>query len=573
MKYSSFKHPNLFLLALLATMSAGCARSADEKAVDVGESTAPVTATIQTESTAPTAVPTPTASPVQATISLPPLKLPSPPVLRTQSTLQIAQAKAKLAKYPTSAGWRRLAELHIAAGQFAEAAKAYRQEAAIYRAKGLTDAASIQEAKAARYESEIRLSVVRKPTENELKVLWTRARLEPKTGAYIGAFIDRDETLRRTLRGENWQTHRYPSEWAEVIGKKHASVFTYVQYGRGFPRRWLEMCKREQVIPQIAWEPKSLHDVQDNKFLRDVAKYLKRLDWPVFIRFAGEMNGFWTPYHGNPILYRQKFRLVHKVLTSTAPKVATIWAVNAVPVENIPNYYPGDDGCDWVGFNLYSVPFYDNNRSRPAFGDDPLTLFEPIYKRYAAKKPIAIGEYAASHQAAVDRVVRNDFAIEKMSQLYQSLPARFPRIKLVSWYSSNNLKHAKPGRQLNNYNLTQQEPILNAYRKLIAPEYFLSEPERGDEVVPLPLRLREGANLPRQFRINLWTKSYSKRAKLFLALGDRLLFSTNGSGAHEQTINIPQSISPGRRVLSLYLYDEHNRFIAVQRVNVVLAAS
>src|SRR5690606_26333908 len=163
---------------------------------------------------------------------------------------------------------------------------------------------------------------------------------------------------------------------------------------------------------QIAWEPKNLNDVQDNKYLRDCARFLRKLDWPVFIRFAGEMNGAWTPYHRDPIAYRNKFRLVHKVLTSTAPKVATIWAVNSIPLENIPRYYPGDDGCDWVGINLYSVPFYDNNRNRPAFQDDPLTLIEPIYARYAARKPIAIGEYAASHQAALDKVLRTDFAVE-----------------------------------------------------------------------------------------------------------------------------------------------------------------
>ena len=52
---------------------------------------------------------------------------------------------------------------------------------------------------------------------------------------------------------------------------------------------------------------------------------LVRFDAPIFIRFAGEMNGEWTPYHGDPELYRQKFRLVYRVLKAAAPKTALIW--------------------------------------------------------------------------------------------------------------------------------------------------------------------------------------------------------------------------------------------------------
>jgi hypothetical protein len=119
-----------------------------------------------------------------------------------------------------------------------------------------------------------------------------------------------------------------------------------------------------------------------------------------------------------------------------------------------PLYYPGDDGCDWVGINLYSVAYYDNNPRRPAFQDNPLALIDPIYKMYAARKPIAICEYAASHMAAVDRKPRVGLAVEKMSLLYGALPRLYPRIKMIDWFNMNNLLNARPGRQLNNYSLT-----------------------------------------------------------------------------------------------------------------------
>jgi hypothetical protein len=146
----------------------------------------------------------------------------------------------------------------------------------------------------------VRLFLDRAVTPQEQKRLYTGARLEPVVGSYLGAFIDRDERLTRTFYGETWQTHRWPQDFARVIGKPHASYFMYLSYGRPFPRTWLLNMKRAGVIPHIAWEPRSLNVVQNDAYLQNFTKQLGELNWPVFIRFAGEMNGFldavsWQP--------------------------------------------------------------------------------------------------------------------------------------------------------------------------------------------------------------------------------------------------------------------------------------
>src|ERR1051326_7157964 len=127
---------------------------------------------------------------------------------------------------------------------------------------------------------------------------------------------------------ENWQTHRDPSEFEERTGKKHASYFCYLLYGKPFPLRWAERLRDEGAIPHIAWEPRRLAEVREDRTLEAFADALARFDAPVFVRFAGEMNGDWTPYHEDPALYRAKFRLVHRVLAQRAPKAALIWCVN-----------------------------------------------------------------------------------------------------------------------------------------------------------------------------------------------------------------------------------------------------
>jgi hypothetical protein len=324
-------------------------------------------------------------------------------------------------------------------------------------------------------------------------------------------------------------------------------------------------------MPHIAWEPSSLNMVRDDAYLQEFARDIAALDWPVFIRFAGEMNGFWTPYHGDPELYRQKFRLVHQVLHRYAPKVATIWCVNSVPSRTVPNYYPGDDACDWVGINLYSTPFYDNDRTRAAFLDSPLALIDPIYRFYAKSKPIAICEYGASHMAAVDRVQRNDFAIDKMSLLYSALPRLYPRIKMINYFDNDNLTNATAGRQLNNYNLTEQPQILNVYRSLISTPYFLSTPQQANGPPPLlPRPLVPGQKLSGQARLSIWVKTYVPRPSVFVKVGERIVYAGRQPGAHSVDLDASQ-LPPSRQPVTVYIYDNRNRFVTMEMTVVIVA--
>ncbi|HVF11328.1 MAG TPA: glycosyl hydrolase, partial [Abditibacteriaceae bacterium] len=301
--------------------------------------------------------------------------------------------------------------------------------------------------------------------------------------------------------------------------------------------------------------------VRDDAYLQSFARACRAMDWPIFIRFAGEMNGEWTPYHGDPQLYREKFRLVHHVLHRHAPRIATIWCVNAVPSANIQEYYPGDDGCDWVGVNAYSVPYYDDDRSRPAFLDNILALIEPVYRLYARKKPIAICEYAASHMAAVDRVRRNDFAIDQMLALYGALPRLYPRIKMINWFNMDNLRHARPGRQLNNYNLTEQPSVLENYRRIVSAAYFLGAPERLSNPrpqVPRPLAANQRLHGTRRFSI--WVKTYVPRPQVYFAVASKIVYASARPGIHSIDLDLNQ-VPPGRRRLTVYVYDNRGRFV------------
>ncbi len=508
--------------------------------------TTPIVTTIATSQPSKLPIPSdekPTDSDAELTPTNLPLKLPGAAIVTVRRDALINQLETKNAKFPTFAVYQKLAEHHIELGNNAEAARIFRAQAALYRQKGLADAAQIMDERAAQNETVTRIFAARA----DAPAGFSGAPLEPKRGAYIGAFIDRDDALRVPFNGDNYQTHRFPSEFESRVGRRLSSVFTYVKWGN-FPRKWLQMCKEQGVIPQIAWEPDNLNDVRDDAYLRDCERFLSELDWPVWIRFAGEMNGDWTPYHGNPNLYKEKFRLVHNALHRGQARVATVWCVNAIPLGNIDQCYPGDDACDWVGVNFYSAPFADNDRSREAFRQSPLSLLDPIYRKYSARKPIAICEYAASHQAKLDMKMRPDFAIEKMSLLYGALPLLYPRVKMISWFDANNLVHAEPGRQLNNYRLTELLPIQNAFRDLTASPHYLKRFPPADNPTPSLRELKPNEPLKAGERVWLWVTSAATRPLVYLTINGKTVYGGRQYGKH--VLDLPRGA--GQAIIAVY---------------------
>ncbi|HTE17181.1 MAG TPA: glycosyl hydrolase [Armatimonadota bacterium] len=493
-----------------------------------------------------------------------------PPVLPTVRPApplppQLRALRAAAEARPSAAGYRRLADAAAAGGFTEVASAAYLREAAIYRKRGDPNAAAVEERKAGRYRAEGHLYLHARETPPDDP---TRARLEPPSGALLGAFIDRDDQLRTTFMDENHQTHRDESEFAERVGKGHASLFCYLLYGRPFPARWAERLRRDGVIPHIAWEPPSLDEVADDGYLNGFADALARFDAPIFIRFAGEMNGEWTPYHGNPSLYREKFRLVYRVISRRAPKAAMIWCVNHVPDETIDEYYPGDDAVDWVGVNAYNVLYFDNNPSRPADWVHPADMLRRVYARYAARKPIAICEYAASHQAAVDPRPRPEYAATRIAQLYAALPRLFPRIKLVDWFDCNNLLHARAERQLNNYSLTDDPEVLRAYRAAIAPPYFLARMDERPEETIRPLRAEE--TVSGIVTLSAWVRAPVERARVYLLADREVLYAGDEPGAPLGRWDT-RRVRPGAHTLRLLVLDREGRRILEERRTVRVA--
>ena len=488
------------------------------------------------------------ATPTLAAPTLP--AKPIPPVARDP---KIPVLRAKIARAQVFSAYRELIEIHKRAGLVDEAARLHRAQIPLYRAKGLNDAAILQENAARALETDVRAFVDTPTTRSTSK----GARLEPAGGAYLSAFIDRDDSLGPAFVDENFQTHRTPAQFQARTGVHPASLWMYLAYGNGFPKAWLERLKASECIPQIAWEPRDLRLVRDDAYLRTFARNLAKLDHPVFIRFASEMNGAWTSWGGNPSLYKEKFRLVHRVMREEAPRVATMWVVNNPPLGNAFSYYPGDDGCDWVGVNFYSTPFVDGNRNRPNFHSNPLALLDPIYKRFAAKKPIAVCEFAASHFSPVDRIARPDFAVRHTRLLYGALPLLYPRVKMIGWFSMDTIRFPTPGKTRNNYQFTSHPDVLRAWRAAVDTPHFLQRAPRITDELPPIARPLNGQVVSSTATLRFWARAFDANSRLFVAIDNRVVWSGSASGAGVFRLQT----KPGAHQFEAWVFDSRNRFL------------
>lgn len=326
----------------------------------------------------------------------------------------------------TAAEVRARADRLVAAKRYSEASAAFLEASRRYGALGDPNAAQILRDYSRRYRTDAILYVDDAPQPTG-----TLARLEPTAGCYLGANVERED-------GAN----RDPATFNRRIGRDHALFFIYRSFGRPFPADYARSLRRLGAGLQIAWEPKNLRETEDGAYLERFMRDAAKSGIPVFLRFASEMNGNWTPYHDDPAAYREAFRRVAAVAHSVASNVAMVWCPADSPERNLDDFFPGDEAVDWVGVNFYSVLYNDGDRGREAAWRHPEDSLDTIYRKYSARHPMMVGEWAATHQSIVDNISRPDFAMEKIRQFYSAVPRLYPRVKAVHWLSANTIQYA-----------------------------------------------------------------------------------------------------------------------------------
>ncbi len=290
-------------------------------------------------------------------------------------------------------------------------------------------------------------------------------KMEEEKGVLVGAYVLQDSFIEQSMEQFN-----------DITNEKHGSFFRYVGYGMPFPTKWVEEVKAVGAIPHIAFEPNGgLEEVVDDIYIREWARAAFESDTPIYLRWASEMNGTWTQYSGKSEQYIEKWRMMYDLFQEEAPNCAFVWTVFTFPESTINSFYPGDEYVDWVGVNIYNVMYHNNNINSPGDHEDPLELLDYVYNLYSYKKPIQVSEYGATHYSITDGEYHSEWAAEKITRLYSNLAKYYPRVKSIFYFDVNNLTHYNESRRINDYSVTNDEIVLEAYKDAVSSYHFLSE--------------------------------------------------------------------------------------------------
>ncbi|MFD9794311.1 glycoside hydrolase family 26 protein [Streptomyces sp. NPDC059070] len=209
---------------------------------------------------------------------------------------------------------------------------------------------------------------------------------------------------------------------------------------------------RRGMLPVVAWEPwdhraeakeprlrgeqpayrlARIVDGDFDSYVRSWARGIASLGYPVAIRFAHEMNGYWYPWceqsNGNaPGEYVRAWRHLHDVFDEAgAHNAIWVWSPNISYANSTPlkGLYPGDAYVDWVGLSgYYGTVGKENYQSFEA-------LFTPSLRelRRFTRKPLVVTEVGATDAAGRKA--------EWISGMFRALP-RHRDIIGVIWYQA-----------------------------------------------------------------------------------------------------------------------------------------
>ncbi|MFG2638846.1 glycoside hydrolase family 26 protein [Streptomyces sp. NPDC048362] len=169
-------------------------------------------------------------------------------------------------------------------------------------------------------------------------------------------------------------------EYAALVGKRPNVIVSYAQWGDEFDSAGVSNAWKSGALTAISWEPKvtpvtSIADGAYDQYIRSYAAAARRLNIPVVISFADEMNGDWESWGTTgttPQEYVRSWRHIHDVFEqSEAENVIWAWSPNMIKPgtrADLEKFYPGDRYCDWVGIVGYFTD-WDPHTFDGLFGD------------------------------------------------------------------------------------------------------------------------------------------------------------------------------------------------------------
>jgi hypothetical protein len=161
-------------------------------------------------------------------------------------------------------------------------------------------------------------------------------------------------------------------QYIKAVGVTPAGFMTYTSiqnmdgldgesrdYGSGTMNAEQLVRKYPGTCLQIGlYEVDALKDVCAGKYdanISKLAKWLKRVNRPVFLRIGYEFDGPHNHYPPKDYVAAYKY-LVDRLRSSGVKNAAYVWHSYSSSNRDLSPWYPGDDYVDWVGISYFNQP-------------------------------------------------------------------------------------------------------------------------------------------------------------------------------------------------------------------------
>lgn len=170
----------------------------------------------------------------------------------------------------------------------------------------------------------------------------------------------------------------------------------------------------------------------------------------ILLRFGHEFNGNWYSYSDAPDAYKQAYRYIHQLFERMGVNdyIEWVWCANNLNIDSvndITQYYPGDDFVDWTSIDGYNWGTNYSWTSWESFTEVYADAYNTLVKNYP-DKPILIAEFGSAEPADIpdpawgqngDNSDRNENKEIWSSDMLVALEVRFPAIRALGLFNIN----------------------------------------------------------------------------------------------------------------------------------------
>jgi hypothetical protein len=301
----------------------------------------------------------------------------------------------------------------------------------------------------------------------------------------------------------------WPRPWETQVGRMAKQLATEVEQGRmlhvGIEFWGIDGATNQQVPVDVIIARGSKYD----DHIRDLARTIRDMRAPTFVRLGAEFSGAWTGY--SPLEYPKAFRRTVEIFREEqVDNAAFVWCWEpAAPgdfderEQGAWRWYPGDDVVDWFGIDLYNHAAFEEGNARSAGSTMQRNLLRFLDMAEQHGKPVLIGESGAVTVGITPDAEDGRRDWDTWFEPYFRFIAAHPSIKAF-FYDNSDWKHDrtaqsngwKDGDIAHNdyiaarYAQEMRDPMYLHKRELHLVQGFPKEPLRAPPMKEAPARGR-----------------------------------------------------------------------------------